>query len=87
MVPKGNKWQMVAIRGHKPGPSKKSTRARPGRASGRKVLIASGLVGPNLPSAFEFRLIYIIKTQLLCVCCVFVRPNCIKVMEEYKLHL
>ena len=40
----------------------------PGRASGRKVLIASGLVGPGLPCAFEFRLIYIIKTQLLCVC-------------------
>ena len=30
---------------------------RPGRASGRKVLIASGLVGPGLPCAFEFRLI------------------------------
>ena len=30
----------------------------PGRASGRKVLIASGLVGPGLPCAFEFRLIY-----------------------------
>ena len=34
----------------------------PGRASGldtsgRKVLIASGLVGPGLPCAFEFRLI------------------------------
>ena len=26
----------------------------PGRASGRKVLIASGLVGPGLPCAFEF---------------------------------
>ena len=51
--------------------------------SGRKVLIASGLVGPGLPFTCEFRLIYIyiIKTQLLCVC-VFVCPDCIKEMEE-----
>ena len=50
-------------RGRKPGPSPKPARAGPGlepeyvgpgRASGRKVLIASGLVGPGLPSAFEF---------------------------------
>ena len=75
----------VGFRGRKPGPSPKPARAGPGfgpeyvgpgRASGRKVLIASGLVGPGLPCAFEFRLIYIIKTQLLCVClcvCLFVR--------------
>ena len=50
------------------GPGRASGLSTSGRASGRKVLIASGLFGPGLPCAFEFRLVYIIKTQLLCVC-------------------